>query len=234
MGLLVWALGAIGYLRNDQSSVVLPSIAHETAEQVPVLLSNRGSNLLQIQALNEACFSDFKNEDEDQLELESIGHSFILNDGTNDKKHERVVLFQNISLTVGPGDMYLVIGPSGVGKSSLLKIVAGLMPFKEGRLLFTKHRRHEVGSTEWRRQVRYVTHHKVTIPGTPIDFINRIASFQSWTKQQQPFNAEQLQVDAGKLLRDWGLSVPSILEKDWSVLSGGEAQRVIAALAMVS
>jgi heme exporter protein A len=37
------------------------------------------------------------------------------------------ILFEKLSFTLGPGDAGLVTGPNGVGKSSLLRIAAGLL-----------------------------------------------------------------------------------------------------------
>jgi heme exporter protein A len=44
------------------------------------------------------------------------------------------VLFEGLSLTLGPGDAALVTGPNGVGKSSLLRIAAGLLRPGAGRV----------------------------------------------------------------------------------------------------
>jgi ATPase subunit of ABC transporter with duplicated ATPase domains len=42
------------------------------------------------------------------------------------KSHGPVVVLDRVSLTVGPGDRIGVVGPNGVGKSTLLKLIAGL------------------------------------------------------------------------------------------------------------
>ena len=41
-------------------------------------------------------------------------------------------LFENMTFSVQPGERLLIMGPSGVGKSSLLRIIAGLWPVDDG------------------------------------------------------------------------------------------------------
>lgn len=43
------------------------------------------------------------------------------------------VLFQNLSLSLGEGDVIHLAGPNGAGKTSLLRVIAGALPF-EGAL----------------------------------------------------------------------------------------------------
>ncbi|CAO5155537.1 ATPase component of ABC transporters with duplicated ATPase domain [Frankia sp. AiPs1] len=43
-------------------------------------------------------------------------------------------VLEGISLTVAPGDRIGVVGPNGVGKSTLLRALAGLLPLDSGRL----------------------------------------------------------------------------------------------------
>ncbi len=43
-------------------------------------------------------------------------------------------LHEDVAISVPPGDALLVTGPSGVGKSTLLRAVAGLWPFGNGRV----------------------------------------------------------------------------------------------------
>src|ERR671921_400670 len=44
------------------------------------------------------------------------------------------IIFENISFTVAAGETLAVTGPNGTGKSSLLRLVAGLVPRTAGTL----------------------------------------------------------------------------------------------------
>src|SRR3954467_5127905 len=44
-----------------------------------------------------------------------------------------------LSLTVAPGEYVAIIGDSGIGKSTLLNVIAGLEPLDSGKILFGKN-----------------------------------------------------------------------------------------------
>lgn len=45
------------------------------------------------------------------------------------------VLFEDLSFTLAPGDAALVTGPNGIGKSSLIRLAAGLLQPTAGRII---------------------------------------------------------------------------------------------------
>ena len=46
------------------------------------------------------------------------------------------VLFKGLNATLGPGEALLLTGPNGVGKSSLLRLIAGLLPAYAGTMSY--------------------------------------------------------------------------------------------------
>ena len=48
-----------------------------------------------------------------------------------------LVLFRGLSFALAPGEALQIVGANGIGKSSLLRILAGLLPADEGKLEFS-------------------------------------------------------------------------------------------------
>ncbi|CAB9506873.1 import ATP-binding protein [Seminavis robusta] len=193
------------------------------------------------------------------LQISNLSHSFVVPEDedeeviddkvkgqpANDTNPRRRVLFQGLNLELKAGEMTLIAGPSGCGKSTLLRLVAGLEPTagpdsgsislqvhddvkKSGQSVFDS----QLDRTQWRNCVRYVTQFKVDLPGTPRAFIQRINSLQ--ISNSSTHNVNDMIQEVRRLVKAWGMDPGAALESEWSLLSGGEAQRVIVAIALAS
>ncbi len=70
------------------------------------------------------------NKREPLIELKGVSKAF----GNN-------VILDNVNLTIYKGDALVIIGPSGTGKSTILRIIAGLLPPDTGEIYIRGHKR---------------------------------------------------------------------------------------------
>jgi putative ATP-binding cassette transporter len=139
------------------------------------------------------------------LRLENL--SVTLDDGT--------VVVNEAEVEIAPGEKVLVVGESGTGKSSLVRAIAGLWPWGEGKLLLKS------GARLFMLPQR---------PYIPIGTLRRAISY--------PSAVEEVPKDeVAKAMKDVGLDhlVDALdEEKPWDqTLSGGEKQRVAFARVLV-
>lgn len=66
-------------------------------------------------------------------------------------------LLRGISFMLSPGELLQVIGPNGVGKTSLLRCVAGLLPTESGDVVWGG-RQHSDCRDEFNQQLAYLAH----------------------------------------------------------------------------
>ncbi|MGD9743431.1 MAG: heme ABC exporter ATP-binding protein CcmA [Dongiaceae bacterium] len=71
------------------------------------------------------------------------------------RRGDRLV-FEDVGFALEPGGLLRIAGPNGSGKTSLLRLVAGLAPAAAGRIEW-QGAAGDTGS-EWRRQLRFLGH----------------------------------------------------------------------------
>jgi putative ABC transport system permease protein len=154
---------------------------------------------------------------------------------TRNSDENSQALFEDISFNLGQGDLLLLEGPSGCGKSQLLRLIAGINQLTTGTITFEGKcwNLNLKQMSFWRQQIRYVTQVKVSIPGTPQDFLSSILAFHSRQAISEKLSFDEMMVDCCGFLVSWGMDKKH-MNQNWNNLSGGESQRVILAIAIVS
>jgi len=67
-------------------------------------------------------------------------------------------LLRGVSFQLRPGELLQVMGPNGVGKTSLLRCVAGLMPIESGDVLWSGTMSSSECRVEFQQQLAYLAH----------------------------------------------------------------------------
>jgi ABC-type proline/glycine betaine transport system ATPase subunit len=129
-----------------------------------------------------------------------------------------------VSLTVEPGEIFMLIGPSGSGKSSLLRCLNRLQEPAAGTVFLKGTDITTLPVTELRRRVGMVFQQTAMFPGTIADNINFGPGLID-----EPLPADQVD----ELLAMVSLD-PALRDKPARELSGGQAQRVAIARALAN
>jgi len=133
------------------------------------------------------------------------------------------VLFRNVSIALHDGDTLVVQGPSGTGKTQLLRQIAWIDPFEGESLSLRGRTPADMGPVAWRREVAWVAQHVATYPGTPRDLHELVRTLGS--------QASRAADDPIALADDWHVASKT-WDRPWHQLSGGERQRIALALAL--
>ena len=136
-------------------------------------------------------------------------------------------LLRGFSLDLAPGEMVALRGPSGAGKTSLLRTVAMLQDPGAGRVALGGREPAEVGWPAWRRRVALVAQAPAVFPGAVRANLQRPFG---WDGRHGPAPAD----DPMRALLDRLLLADVALDADAERLSIGQQQRVCLARTLLT
>lgn len=127
-------------------------------------------------------------------------------------------LFRHLHLEVRCGELVSLQGPTGSGKTLLLRALAGLDPLNEGQILLEGRDFSEWPAPEYRRRVVYLHQDPALFPGTVEENLRAPFSFAAHEDRLRYRRGEAIELLTG-LGRGAGF-----LDADAEDLSGGERQ----------
>lgn len=138
-----------------------------------------------------------------------------------------VAAVSELSLTVAPGELCVLVGPSGGGKTTALKMVNRLVPIDEGEIRIDGRSVADISLTELRRGIGYVIQQVGLFPHmTVADNVGTVPRLLGWPKRRIRERVEELLSLVGLEAGD-GARYPA-------ALSGGQRQRVGLARALAA
>ena len=145
-----------------------------------------------------------------KIELKNVGLSFDADPP----------LLEGIDLTIEPGDFVIIRGPSGSGKSSLLRLLSRLMDATTGSIEIDDHPVDSIDVTSLRRRIGYVQQTPVMKLGTVRDNLRFPFLLKAAGSGPPPDDG-----DLFERLKEFLLSGVS-LDDDTENLSVGQRQRI--------
>lgn len=137
-------------------------------------------------------------------------------------------VLKNINLTIHSGQSIALIGPSGGGKSTFLKLLIGLYAPGEGEVLIDELPMDAQGLRAYREQIGVVMQDDLLFAGTIGD---NIAFFDSEIDQRRVEEAAALVGLHGEIL-SMPMGYMTLIGDMGSTLSGGQKQRIVLARAL--
>jgi ATP-binding cassette, subfamily B, bacterial CvaB/MchF/RaxB len=154
-----------------------------------------------------------------QLRLTNISFRYASNDP---------LLFNSLNLEVVAGENLAIIGPSGTGKTSLMKIMLGLLPAESGKVEVDSIDIRHLGLRHYRSQIAAVMQDDQLMSGT---LAENISFFDSQMNMQQVVACAQLAgIDQDISAMQMGYN--ALVGDMGSALSGGQKQRLLLARAL--
>lgn len=195
-------------------------------------LSNVASQYQEAKASNEVLDSILKMEPEEtkgrineidritSLKFESVGFRY----GDNEKP-----ALQNVGLEIQPGETIAFVGPSGAGKTSLIKLLLGLYQPTEGRILINNLDMQTIKLDHFKSKLSYVSQDTQLFAGT----IRANLLFVSPDATDEECMEALRQASALSLLERGGQGLDTKIGEGGLKISGGEKQRLAIARALL-
>jgi ATP-binding cassette, subfamily B, bacterial len=134
-----------------------------------------------------------------------------------------------ISFTADRGDTLAFVGPSGAGKTTLVKLLVGLYPPQSGEILYNGHPSHAVDLNQLRERIGFVTQDTQLFSGTIREnllFVNPKATDAECLDVLRQAACDTLLARADK-------GLDTIIGEGGVKVSGGEKQRLSIARALL-
>ncbi len=142
-------------------------------------------------------------------------------------ENERPII-DNLSLTINAGDSIAITGESGNGKTTLAKLILGLLSPDEGKIFLDGRDITQLGLKNYRQQIGTVMQDDTLLAGSIADNICFFNPEPNFLKIEQSAQLAAIHQDITKMTMGYNALVGDM----GSSLSGGQKQRLLLARAL--
>lgn len=152
-----------------------------------------------------------------KIEIQQIAYQY----------HLDTPVLRDISMTIHPGQFVAIVGHSGAGKSSLIRLLLGLIEPTEGRIFYDGHDIRTLNVFSLRQQIGVVLQQDILLTGTLFDNIrggSQISLAEAW----EAVESVGLQAE----VKAMPMGMNTFVAERGKTLSAGQRQRVLLARAL--
>lgn len=153
------------------------------------------------------------------LVLENISFSY---------SDDQAPILNNINLSLSAGESIAITGPSGAGKTTLMKIMLGLLKPSFGRILLDGKDITQLGLKSYRQQIAAVMQDDTLLAGSIADNISFFDPQPNYLKIEQCAHITAIHQDIVNMTMGYN----SLVGDMGANLSGGQVQRLLLARAL--
>ncbi|MDD6728821.1 MAG: ABC transporter ATP-binding protein [Eubacteriales bacterium] len=232
------AFGAWGILNNSMSYGTVTAIIQLVNQvQSPFAsLSNIMPRYFSLLASAERLMEldelpDETAENENNLDLEKIYRDLYAISFENISfKYDRDIIYDNTSLSIKKGDFVAIMGISGIGKSTLLKLLLGVFKVNDGKICFKTADGEIPVDKNTRRLFSYVPQGNMLISGTIRDNLTFINSNATEEEIEQAINISC----AKQFIDELPDGLETVIGERGIGLSEGQLQRLAIARSLLA
>ena len=143
---------------------------------------------------------------------------------------ESAPVFEDLSLTIAPGEYVGIVGKSGCGKSTLLRLLLGFETPQAGSIYYDTHDLSLVDKTSLRRKIGTCLQSGSLFAG---DLLHNITITAPWATEDDVWEALRL-ASIDEDVRRMPMQLHTMVSEGGGGFSGGQKQRLLIARALIA
>ena len=136
-------------------------------------------------------------------------------------------VLEDLTLTLHPGQVSILVGPNGCGKSTLLKTLAGILPLQEGNILLDGTDLSTLSGQQRAQQIAYLPQNR-PVPDITVERMILHGRFP-YLGYPRKYRAEDYAAAQAAMAR---MEISDLAKQPVASLSGGTRQKVYIAMAL--
>ena len=165
---------------------------------------------------------------EDKIQLSQVSGAIELNNVTFRYDESQPPVLDDLSLKIRPGQYVAVVGRTGCGKSTLMRIMLGFETPERGAVYYDGHDIRTVDPHSLRRRIGTVTQNGKLFSG---DIYSNIVVAAPWLTMQEAWEAAEIAGIADDIRR-MPMRMHTVISEGQGGISGGQRQRLMIARAI--